>query len=140
MNVSSSKITQRSIAMQKAMKKVRKSIATRQMNDVLNMQNDSIKILIHDSSLNSLVLVYLERNVDQSKSWKDLYKLLSIKNESIMIETFNDSSKFRSIVIKSYYENDTDSNSIELLFTFNESSQSFIEFTRSFIKYQSIMS
>jgi hypothetical protein len=126
--------------MQKAMKKVRKSIATRQMNDVLNMQNDSIKILIHDSSLNSLVLVYLERNVDQSKSWKDLYKLLSIKNESIMIETFNDSSKFRSIVIKSYYENDTDSNSIELLFTFNESSQSFIEFTRSFIKYQSIMS
>ncbi len=37
MNVSFSTITQRSIAMRKAMKEVRKTIAFRQMNDVLNM-------------------------------------------------------------------------------------------------------
>ncbi len=68
MNVSFSTITQRSIAMQKAMKKVRKAIAFRQMNDALNMRNDSSTILIHDLSLNSLVLIYRERNADQSKS------------------------------------------------------------------------
>jgi hypothetical protein len=68
MNVSFSTITQRSIAMRKAMKEVRKTIAFRQVNDVLNMRNGSSTILIHDLSLNSLVLVYRERNADQSKS------------------------------------------------------------------------
>jgi hypothetical protein len=68
MNVSFSTITQRSIAMRKAMKEVRKTIAFRQMNVVLNMQNDLSTILIHDLSLNSLVLVYRERNADQSES------------------------------------------------------------------------
>jgi SUMO ligase MMS21 Smc5/6 complex component len=68
MNVSFSTITQRSIAMRKAMKEVRKTVAFRQMNDALNMRNDSSTILIHDLSLNSLVLMYRERNADQSKS------------------------------------------------------------------------
>jgi hypothetical protein len=68
MNVSFSTIIQRLIAMRKAMNEVRKTIAFRQMNDVLNMQNDSSTILIHDLSLNSLVLMYREKNADQSKS------------------------------------------------------------------------
>ncbi len=68
MNASFSTITQRSIAMRKAMKEVRKTIAFRQVNDVLNMQNDSSTILIHDLSLNSFVLIYRERNADQSES------------------------------------------------------------------------
>jgi hypothetical protein len=68
MNASFSTITQRSIAMRKAMKEVRKTIASRQMNDVLNMRNDSSTTLIHDLSLNSLVLVYREENADQSRS------------------------------------------------------------------------
>ncbi len=68
MNISFSTITQRSIAMRKTMKEVFKSIVSRQMNDVLNMRNDSSTILIHDLSLNSLVLIYRERNADQSES------------------------------------------------------------------------
>ncbi len=64
MNVSFSTITQRSIAMRKTMKEVRKTIVFRQMNDVLNMRNDSSMILIHDLSLNSFVLMYRERNAD----------------------------------------------------------------------------
>ncbi len=68
MNVSFSTITQQSITMRKAIKEVRKTIAFRQMNDVLNMKNDSSIILIHDLSLNSLVLMYREKNTDQSKS------------------------------------------------------------------------
>ncbi len=68
MNASFSTITQRSIAMRKAMKEVRKTIASRQMNDALNMRNDSSTILIHDLSLNSLVLMYREKNADKSES------------------------------------------------------------------------
>ncbi len=120
--------------MRKTMKKVRKTIAFRQVNDALIMRNDSSTILINDLSLNSLVLVYREKNADQSKSWKDSYKLLSIENESATIETSNESTKFRATSIKSYYENDTNLNSIESLLTFKESSQSFIEFARSFIE------
>ncbi len=67
-NASFSTITQQSIAMRKAMKEVCKTIASCQMNDALNMRNDSSTILIHDLSLNSLVLVYREKNADQSES------------------------------------------------------------------------
>ena len=68
MNASLSTITQRSIAMRKAMKEIRKSVTTRQLNDALNTRNDSFTILIHDLSLNSLVLIYREKNADQSNS------------------------------------------------------------------------
>jgi hypothetical protein len=68
MNVLSSTITQRFIAMRKAMNEVRKSIVARQMNDALNTRNDSFSILIHALSLNSDVLVYRENNSNQSES------------------------------------------------------------------------
>ncbi len=122
------------------MKKIRKTITFRQINDVLNMRNDSSTILIYDLLLNSLVLICREKNVDQSKSWKDSYKFLSIKNESAMINTLSESMNIQATLIKSYYKNDTDSNSIESLLTLNESSQSFIKLTRTFIKSQSVAS
>jgi hypothetical protein len=68
MNAFSSTITQRSIAMRKAMNEVRKLIATRQLNDALNTRNDSSSNLIHNLSLNSFVLVYREGNDNQSGS------------------------------------------------------------------------
>jgi hypothetical protein len=68
MNALSSTITQRFIAMRKAMNEVRKSIAARQMNDALNIRNDSFSILIHALSLNFDVFVYREENDNQSKS------------------------------------------------------------------------
>jgi hypothetical protein len=68
MNVSSSTIIQRAIAMKKTMKEVQKFIAIRQMNDVLNTRNDSI-FLIHGLSLNSLVLVFREsKDFNQSEA------------------------------------------------------------------------
>jgi hypothetical protein len=67
MNAFSSTITQRFIAMRKTMNEVRKSIVARQVNDALNTRNDSFSILIHFLSLNSNVLVYRERNDNQSK-------------------------------------------------------------------------
>ncbi len=103
MNVSSSTITQRAIAMKKVMKEVRKFNVMRQVNDVLNTRNDLI-FLIHNLSLNSLVLIFREGNIDQSESWKKSFKLLSIQNESAIIELSNDSIKFRSISVKSYHQ------------------------------------
>jgi hypothetical protein len=68
MNALSSTIIQRFVAMRKVMNEVRKSIAVRQVNDALNIRNDSFSTLIHALSLNSDVLVYRERNDNQSKS------------------------------------------------------------------------
>jgi hypothetical protein len=105
-NALSSTITQRSIAMRKTMNEVRKLIATRHLNDALNIWNDLFSILIHNLSLNSDVLVYRERNDNQSKSWKDSFKLLNVNDESAIIELSSDSTKFRSTMIKSYYDDD----------------------------------
>jgi hypothetical protein len=120
MNVLSSTIIQRFIAMRKAMNEVRKLNVIRQLNDALNIRNDSSSILIHSLSLNSDVLVYREKNDNQSKSWKDSFKLLSVDDESAIIEFSSDSTKFRSTMIKSYYDDNHDlenSSSINSSFT-----------------------
>jgi hypothetical protein len=106
MNVSSLIITQRIIVMKKIMNEVRKFNAIRQMNDALNTRNDLIIILIHGLSLNSPVLIFRESNIDQSESWTESFKLLSIQNESAIIELSNESIKFRSTSVKSYYQDD----------------------------------
>jgi hypothetical protein len=111
MNVSSSTIIQRFIAMRKAMKKIRKSIVIRQLNDALNIRNDSSSTLIRNLSINSDVLVYRERNDSQSESWKDSFKFLNVNDESIIIELSSHSIKFRSTMIKSYYDDDHFENS-----------------------------
>ncbi len=68
MNVSSSTIIQRAIAMKKITKEMRKFNAIRQMNDALNTRNDLI-FLIHDLLLNSLVLIFREdKEINQSES------------------------------------------------------------------------
>jgi hypothetical protein len=92
MNISSSTIIQRFIVMRKTMYEIRKLIATRQLNDALNTRNDLFSILIQNLSLNSDVLVYRKKNDDQSKSWKDSFKLLSVDDESTIIELSSNST------------------------------------------------
>ncbi len=67
MNVLSSTITQRAIAMKKTMKEVQKFIVIRQVNHVLNTRNDSIS-LIYNLSLNSSVLIFCESKDNQSET------------------------------------------------------------------------
>jgi hypothetical protein len=68
MNVSSSTITQRAIAMKKVMKEVKKFNAMRQMNDALNTRNGP-NSLIYNLSLNSPILIFREdKSINQSKS------------------------------------------------------------------------
>jgi arginine decarboxylase-like protein len=64
--------------------------------------------LIHVLSLNFNVFVYREKNDNQSKSWKNSFKFLSTNDESMIIEFLNDSTKFRSTTIKSYYDDHVD--------------------------------
>jgi hypothetical protein len=52
--------------------------------------------------------VYRERTDDQSKSWKNSFKLLNVDDESVIIKFTNDSTKFRSTVIKCYYDDNHD--------------------------------
>ncbi len=103
MNASSFTIIQRIIAMRKAMKEVQKFIVIHQMNDALNIRNDFIIILIHELSLNSFVLIFRESKDNQLERWKESFKLLSIQSELTIIELSNESIKFRSISVKSYY-------------------------------------
>ncbi len=129
MNVSSSTITQRAIAMKKTMNEIRKLHAIRQINDALNIRNDSTS-LIHNLSLNSFVLIFRKNNIDQSKSWKESFKLLSIQSESTIIELSNESTKFRSTSVKSYYQDDhvddENSSSSSIMFSFIESQNNLI--------------
>jgi hypothetical protein len=82
--------------------------------------------LIHELSLNSFVLIFRKNNIDQSNSWKESFKLLSIQSESTIIELSNELIKFRSTSIKSYYQDDhTDDENSSSSFTSNMSS--FIE-------------
>ncbi len=115
MDASSLTITQRAIAMRKAMEEVQKFIATRQMNDALNTRNGLIITLFHGLSLNSSVLVFREgKGTNQSGAWKGPFKLLSIQSESAIIELPNEPIKFRTISVKSYYQDDHADNSDEL--------------------------
>ena len=61
-------VTQRTVAMRKAMDEVRKSVATRQVNDALNTRSGPSTTHIHDLPLNSQVLVFRESNAGQSGS------------------------------------------------------------------------
>jgi hypothetical protein len=120
MNVSSSTIIQRFIAMRKTMNEIRKLNVICQLNDVLNIRNDSSSILIHKLSLNFDVLVYCKENDNQSISWKNSFKLLNVNDESAIIEFSSDSTKFRSTMIKFYYDDNHDlenSSSIDSSFT-----------------------
>ncbi len=59
-DASSPTITQRSMAMKKAMNEVKRLVATRQINDALNTRNGSSTAPLHDLPLNSSVLVFRE--------------------------------------------------------------------------------
>ncbi len=90
------------------MNEVQKLIVIRQLNDALNIRNNSSSILIHILWLNFSVFVYREKNDDQSKSWKNSFKRLNVNDQSVIIKLSNDSTKFRSTMIKSYYDDNHD--------------------------------
>ncbi len=107
--------------MKKTMKEIQKFIVIRQMNNALNTRNNFIIILIQELSLNSFVLIFRENKDNQSETWKESFKLLSIQSESAIIELSNESIKSENTSLKSYYQNDDYTND-ELSFSSIESS------------------
>jgi hypothetical protein len=102
--------------------------------------------LIHDLSLNFSVLMFRESN-NQSGSWKESFKLLSIQSESAIVELSNESIKFRSISVKSYYQNnrvdDENSSSSLNIFLFIESEDDHLaidSIVRIFIRHEALAS
>jgi hypothetical protein len=89
--------------------------------------------------------MFREDNIDQSESWKESFKLLSIQNESAIIELSNESIKFRSTSIKSYYQDDhtDDENSSSSITSSRSVSTSnvslFIEFENDHLAVDSIV-
>ena len=63
-----STIIQRVVIMRKIMNEIKKNIAFRQINDALNIRNESFIDSIHALSLNSSILMYRKNNVNQSKT------------------------------------------------------------------------
>ncbi len=138
MNVSSSTITQRTIAMKKIMKKVKKFNAMRQMNDALNTRNDS-NLLIYNLSLNSSMLIFREdKNINQSESWQESFKLISIQSESTIVELLNELTKFRFISLKFYYQNDDHVNDELSISSIESLIESISEHTDSIVLIESI--
>ncbi len=66
-NAFTSTITQRAIAMRKAMNEVKRFMIIYQVNDALNTRNESSITPIHDLSLNSSVLIFRE-DIEHSES------------------------------------------------------------------------
>jgi hypothetical protein len=84
--------------------------------------------------LNSSVLIFREsKDINQSESWRESFKLLSIQNESAIIEILNESIKFRIISLKSYYQNDDHINDELSLSSIESSVESTIEHTNLII-------
>ncbi len=67
-NAFSSTITQRAIAMRKAMNEIKRFLTIRRVNDAINTRNKSSITSIHDLSLNSLILMFRENNIEHSES------------------------------------------------------------------------
>ena len=67
-NASSQTIIQRVVIMRKVMNEIKKNIAFRQINDALNIRNESFIDSIHALSLNLSVLIFRESNANQSKT------------------------------------------------------------------------
>jgi hypothetical protein len=61
-------VAQRALAVKKAIAKVQKLQAKRQVNDALNARNGPNTTTVHELALNSKVLVWREGNTGQSRS------------------------------------------------------------------------
>lgn len=67
-NIFAFTISQRTIAIKKAMNEIQKYNFFCQINDVFNICNDFLTLHLHDLFLNSLVFVYCEKKSNHSES------------------------------------------------------------------------
>ena len=95
-------VAQRAAALTKAMDEVKKLRAKRQVADALNMRNGPKTTAIHDLPLNSPVLVWREGAIGQPGYWSGPYNMLSVDNETCVVQLPRGPTSFRSTVVKPY--------------------------------------
>jgi hypothetical protein len=99
-------ITQRALAIRKAMEEVSKIRAEQQVKDALNQRNGPSVDAIHDLPLNSNVLVWREGNTGQSGKWTGPFKPLGITGETCQLQLPSGPTPFRTTVVKPYLQPD----------------------------------
>lgn len=101
-------VTQRANAIKKAMAEVRKLRSERQVRDALGQRNGPKTDDIHDLPLNSEVLVWREGNTSQPGHWDGPFRLLTVDNETCVIQLSSGPTPFRSTIVKPYLRANTD--------------------------------
>src|SRR5580692_7635500 len=97
-------MTQRAKAIQLAMEEIVNIRAKQQVNTALNHRNGPIVTPIHNTPLNSPVLVWREGNTGRSGNWTSPFKLLGIDGETCRIELPSGPTDFRSTEVKPYHQ------------------------------------
>jgi hypothetical protein len=97
-------MTQRAKAIKHAMEEITKIRAKQQVNTALNYRNGPSKTPIHDTPLNSPVIVWREGNTGRSGNWTGLFKLLEINDETCHVELLSRPTEFWSTAVKPYYQ------------------------------------
>ena len=112
-------VSQRTIAIRKAMTELQKIRAKQQVTTALNHRNGPNTTSVQELPLNSDALVWREGNTGQAGTWQGPYKLVSTDGDSCVLALPNGNTTFRITSVKPYYtttqitaDNDT-INSIE---------------------------
>ena len=108
-------VSQRALAVKKAMIEIQKLRAKRQVMDALNTRNGPNTTSIHELTLNSDVLVWREGNAGQNGTWKGPYKLISTDGESSVLSLPYGNTTFRNTAIKPFLAPEAPIPDIDLL-------------------------
>ena len=93
-------ITQRAAAIKRAMDKIIKLRAQKQVRDTLNQCNGLSVIAIHNTPINSPVLVWREGNTRRSSKLTGPYPLISINGETCRVGLPSGPTEFWSTGVK----------------------------------------
>ncbi len=100
-------ITERAMAIRKAMAEITKLQAYKSVNNALRHRNGPDMTLLHDLLLNSEVLVWQEGNTGQSGKWTGPYTLLALKGETYKLQLPSRPTSFRLTTVKPFLQIET---------------------------------
>src|SRR3984957_18233897 len=102
-------ITERAAAIHKAMEEITKIRTQMQVKEALGQRNGPDTSAIHNTPLNSDVLVWREGNTGQGGKWTGPFKLLGIDRETCRIQLPRGPVEFRTTVVKPFLQEQLDS-------------------------------
>jgi hypothetical protein len=102
-------ITERAAAIHKAMEEITKIRTQMQVKEALGQRNGPDTSAIHNTPLNSDVLVWREGNTGQGGKWTGPFKLLGIDRETCRIQLPRGPVEFRTTVVKPFLQEQSDS-------------------------------